>query len=278
MNEKKVFIVLINYNQWELTTQCLKSLAELTWRNFEVVIVDNASNASAPSWDEFPFKTILIENSENRGFGAACNIGMRYGIDNGAAYIWLLNNDTIVDAGALIALVEKLEESPANGAAGSMLLNEDGTLQTVGGGFVRMPGCYTLNNFDLAVAGELDFLTGASILLRSEVLSRDSLFFDENIFLYWEDVDLCWRLRKKGWKLAVAVDSRIVHLEGASIRNEALKDARSFKSVMYFAAMHSNRLLFSKCRIVFDRVIKKLLKMRFLWFFKFIKYSLSLDK
>lgn len=253
-----------------MTAQCLNSLCLLDYPDFEVILVDNASDSPPPAeiTSIIP-ETVLIRNNANFGFGKGNNPGIRRAMENGAEFVWLLNNDTEVMSDTLSLLVSKISESAKTGAVGTEILDfESETVQVWGGGLVNLRRFYTRNLRAASPGVTPDYLTAASILLRTEALKQTGLF-DEKFFMYWEDVDLCLRLKQNGWTLAVADGAKILHMEGSSSDSVA-KDYYAFRSVLYFASKYSTNYAAAVCWIVFDRIIKKLLMLNFVWFFKFM--------
>jgi GT2 family glycosyltransferase len=215
----KVCIAILNWNGWPDTVDCLASLQRLDYEEREVVVIDNAStNDSVCRIREQFRKTEIIRLEQNLGFAGGCNAGIRYAFASQAKYVWLLNNDTQADAGALRAMVETAEADPRIGAVGSLIfdMSRPAQLQAWGGGYVNLWCARSSHCTQPTLGDKLDYLTGASLLLRCDALQNVGLL-DERFFMYWEDADLCFRLRNAGWKLAVARDSRVWHKKNASI-------------------------------------------------------------
>ena len=210
-------VIVLNYNGWRDTVECLRSLEEMDYPNYWTVVVDNGSadDSVARIRERFP-EIPLIETGKNLGEPSGNNVGIRRALDEGADYIWVLNNDTIVDPGALGAMVRVAEAHPAVGAVGSVLyyMSEPERVQAWGGGRVLMWWGTSRYLKGPASKGSLHYITGACLLLRSRTL-REVGLLDERFFLYWVDVELGFRLRKAGWSLAVAEDSRVWHNEFA---------------------------------------------------------------
>ncbi len=272
----KVSIVILNWNQWDVTVRCLDSLRLLDYHNFDVIVVDNASDTQPPA--EIPSilpGIILIRNDANYGFGKGNNPGITRAIENGAEFIWLLNNDTVVMPDTLTLLVKKMQESDQTGAVGTEIWDFDNKkIMVWGGGKVNMRRFYTIH-LKSADAAPPDYLTAASILLRAAALKQTGLF-DEKFFMYWEDVDLCLRLKKCGWTLAVADGAKVLHMEGCSSES-VVRDCYSFRSVIYFASKYSDNYVSAVFRITFDRIIKKLVMLKLIWFFKFLYTNIRLQ-
>jgi GT2 family glycosyltransferase len=235
--EPLAFTVLLNWNGWKDTVECLSSLQKLEYGNNRVLVVDNGStnDSVARILAQFP-QVEIIEMGKNLGFAGGCNAGIRAAIDRGAEYVWLLNNDTTVDPGALRAMVARAEADPKVGAVGSAIYSagEPERLQAWGGGYVNFWLGHS-RHFLSAVSDEkIQFLTAASLLLRRPALESFGLF-DEGFFMYWEDADYCSRLRRAGWRLAVAGGSKVFHKEQGSVgKKSALLDTYFNRSAMRF--------------------------------------------
>lgn len=244
----KVTVVLLIWNGWHHTSLCLSSLEQLDYPNFNVVVIDNGSTdgSAARIRDTFPWAKVM-ENGKNLGFAGGCNAGIRCAQQQGSDYIWLLNNDTTVDPGALRAMVEKAQTNPTIGAVGSVIyfMDEPTRLQCWGGGYV---------NFWLGKSGhylkevaddKIEFITGCSLLLSRAAVDEIGAL-DEGFFMYWEDVDICFRLRHAGWLLAVAADSKLWHKGYTSIGKGKVSSYRDFNSSAgHFFRKHAPSPLFS---------------------------------
>lgn len=262
----RVYVLLLNWNGWRDTLECLASLQHLEYDNFSVVVLDNGSTDDSVKriQEAFP-SVILIENGQNRGFAAGNNVGIQYALERGGDYIWLLNNDTIVDPNALSALVEMAESNPRLGAVGSVLyyLEEPGRVQAWGGGWVSLV-FGTAMHFTSPVSRErIGYLTGASILIRRAALEHVG-YLDEGFFMYWEDVDYCFRLRKAGWQLAVAGESRVLHKESSSVSGRSpARDLLAGISAVRFFRRHAPVPILPLVLGAGVRVTKRLLAGRF---------------
>ncbi len=227
-----VHIVLLNYGGWRDTLECLDSLEGLDYPNYRTVVVDNAS----PDGSEAELRRArpdlsMIQSGANLGFAGGNNLGIRHALERGAHYVWLLNNDTVVEAASLTKLVETAEAEPSVGMVGSKLLFYDAPdrLQAAGGGRLLAPlGLTTEFGRDARDDGSwdkplaLDHLSGASMLVRREAIEAVGLM-DESYFMYREETDWCLRMRFAGWELRYAWGSRVWHKEG---RSAGYKSAR----------------------------------------------------
>lgn len=240
---KSVWIVLLNWNGWRDTIDCLASVEKLHYPNFRVVVVDNGStnDSVAQIRRAFPGQLIL-ESPTNLGFAGGCNVGIKRAMSEGADYVWLLNNDTIVDPKALNALVERAEAAaPSVGAVGSVLyfMDRPDRIQIWGGGYVnfwsgRSP------SFDAPTSEQkIEFICGGSMLISRAALLSVGLL-DEGFFVYWEDTDYCFRLRKAGFLLAVAPESKVLHKGSASFgKGGVALDTYSTRSAARFFGKHA---------------------------------------
>lgn len=238
----ELVVAIVNYCTPDLVIDCLRSLAEhrAECPSMAVVVADNAS----PDRSAEPIASAIAENGwgawaelmrmpHNGGFGYGNNAIIRKHLlsPHPPKYIWLLNSDTVVRAGAITALLEFMERHPDVGAAGSRLEDPDGTAQHSAFRFPSIASEFEAS-IRLGVVTRLldrwriappivdrdtsvDWLSGASLLIRSEVL-RQVGDFDETYFLYYEETDLCRRLSEGGWRCWYVPESRVVHLVGKS--------------------------------------------------------------
>lgn len=214
---KRVEVVVLNWNGWRDTLVCLESLQRLSYPNFGLIVVDNGSTDGSQDEIEARFPAInVLQTGANLGFGGGCNAGIRRALEQGADYVWLINSDTTVDADALTELVRVADEQAEAGAVGSVLYEADQPeqIQLWGGGKVRL---WTGFSRHQTCSAQLDFVSGASMLLRREAIEQVGVFDDQTFFMYWEDSDLGFRLRRAGWQLAVAEKSRVWHKLSASL-------------------------------------------------------------
>jgi GT2 family glycosyltransferase len=237
-----VYVILLNWHGWRDTIGCLRSLEALDYPNCRVVVIDNGSTdeSVARIRDAFP-DISLIETGKNLGFAGGNNVGIRYALERGAEYVWLLNTDTAVDPHALSAMVEAGETDPKIGAVGSVLyhMDEPDQVQAWGGGRVRLWWGVPRLITEPVSGGSVPFIIGASLLIKSEAM-REVGLLDEDFFMYWEDIEFSFRLRKVGWKTTVATNSRIRHKESGSLSKKSLlKDVYfNASAVRFFAKNH----------------------------------------
>jgi len=212
-----VYIILVNWNKWQHTVECITSLLPLIYVNYKIIVVDNASTDGSVKYirDACPAVTVLI-NAKNRGFSGGNNVGINLALEQGADYVWLLNNDTVVDPDALSELIRKAELDMRYAVVGSALFDyyAPHKLQTIGG--IRIKGWSGAFGVPRRSDDEpMDYVTGASMLIRTDAIKNIGCL-DESYFFYWEDREFCYRAKLGGYKLASTSGSKVYHKEGVS--------------------------------------------------------------
>lgn len=220
----KVIIVLVNWNQYKDTIECLESLKKIDYDNYKVVVVDNASIDNSINSVRSNFQDIeIIQNKENLGFSEGSNVGMRYALEQNADYVLLLNNDTIVDSNFLIELIKVIEKNSEIGMVGPKIYDYyTGRISSAGGaidwwrGLGIHIGDNKLDKGQFDFNKEFTFLTGCCWLVKKELLYKVGMF-DNRYFVYMEDVEFCVRTVKLGYKLFFVPKSRIWHKVSPSL-------------------------------------------------------------
>jgi GT2 family glycosyltransferase len=213
-----VSCVLVNWNGWQDTIECLHSLSRQRHPNLHVIVVDNGStNDSASRIREAHPWVTLVETGSNLGFPGGCNVGTRLGLQHGAEYIWLLNNDTVAPDDTLCKLLREAEANPRAGAIGAVLyyMHDPKQVQAWGGGRLNLwTGFVSHFTRPTSLEGNT-YLTGACILIPRRVCDEVGLLY-EGFFMYCDDSDFGLRLRRAGYEIAIAKDTAVLHKEGAS--------------------------------------------------------------
>ena len=220
-----VYIIILNWNGLQDTIECLDSVIKLNYSNFRLVVVDNNSTDGSTNIisRNYP-KVIVIKNEENLGYAKGNNVGIRYALENNADYLWVLNNDTLVEQNALLNMVIEAEANPHTGIIGSKIyyLNSAKRIWFAGAMINWSRGISNhigMNETDVGqydYVKEIDRVAGCSMLVKREVCNRVGLF-DENLFLYVEEVDWCVRARRAGFKCLFVPSSIVYHRGLASI-------------------------------------------------------------
>jgi GT2 family glycosyltransferase len=224
-------VIIVSFNTRELTLACVQSVfAAMGDLALEVIVVDNASTDETVAALRATCAHVrIIANSRNLGFARGNNAGLAA---TQGRYLLALNSDTLVQPGALRALVNFMDAHLDAGACGPMLLNEDGSLQPSGRPlpsvwrlFVDMTKMYRLWQRDVFEQRGRDYnlparigeVSGAALLIRRGVYERVG-GFDEKLFAYYEDVDLCKRIGDAGYAIYYVPDAKIIHLWKRSSR------------------------------------------------------------
>jgi len=270
-------VLLVNWNGWKDTIECLESVQQSLGVSFRLVVCDNGSQdhsldkiAAWASAGGTPFvrydraqaerggqaeenaPLVLIQTGANLGFAGGNNVGLRYCLAHGGFdYVWVLNNDTVVAPDALVQLVARMQQDPAIGMCGSKLVfyHHRDTVQAYGGsafdarrGVVVPIGQFQPVNAvcDVpAVEAHMAYVVGASMLVSKTFLQTVGLMC-EDYFLYFEEIDWAFRARGK-FKLAYADASVVWHKEGGSIGSSSTREA-SATSTRY---LYRNRIIFN---------------------------------
>lgn len=225
MKEKNdLFIILLNYNSAEDTIECINSIIEKEIKiEYTIVVVDNYSTDDSTSKLRNIENIVLIESDKNEGFASGNNLGIKYAMNNGAKYILLLNNDTIIEENAISNQLKAFEHDKEIGIMGSRIMyyyNRD-LINYCGGNINWFRGntkhCRLKEKFNESIpkVEYTEFITGCSMLIKREVIEKVG-YLPEEYFMYYEDLDYCIQTKDKGYKLAVATDSVIYHKVSAS--------------------------------------------------------------
>ncbi len=263
----KVYIILVNYNGWKDTLECLESILKNDYTNYQIIVVDNNSLDNSfnyiinwangfeevvySNYSELIYLTqplskkpleyvsyinneislhkikekeenlnnpiIFIQSDKNDGFASGNNIAIQYAMEkNDFEYIWLLNNDTVIQKDSLISLVTFAKTNNL-GLTGSKLFNyfEPSVVQAYGGHINKFFGTSTHILKEEDIPSKLDYIVGASFLIDKKVIDKIGLL-PEDYFLFYEETDYCFKTKNAGFKIDVDVNSIIYHKEGIS--------------------------------------------------------------
>lgn len=244
MNMTKVFVVILNWNGWKDTVECLKSIYKLKVKNFElfVVVVDNAStDDSVMQLKKYNKKNKhknlkIITCSNNLGYTGGNNVGISYAMKKKADFVMVLNNDTVVDPNLIIEFLKTARKYPKVGIISPKIYfakgyefhnnryknNELGKVIWSAGGemdwdnvFGRNRGVDEVDQGQYDEVEEVEFATGTCMFLRAQTI-KDIGKFDEKYFMYFEDVDLSQKALKNEWQIIYQPKALIWHKVGRS--------------------------------------------------------------
>jgi hypothetical protein len=222
-------VIIVSWNTKKLLDDCIKSIFKYTKElNFEVIVIDNGSTDGSPQMIKAKFaKVILIKNKDNLGFTKANNQGIKAAKGD---YIVLLNSDAYLIENAFKTLLEAAKSKNSKAVLAPLLLNENRTIQQSVGFFPNLPQVFLWMSFldDLPLGQffkpyhvdhdsfykkekEVDWLTGAAMFLPKGIITNAGLL-NEEIFMYGEDVEWCFRIKKAGYKIFLCPQAKIVHI------------------------------------------------------------------
>jgi hypothetical protein len=225
-------IVIVNHNTKKLTEQTIRAVFDTTEGiTYEIIVADNSSKADEV-FDIDDKRVIVIKNVENKGFGNACNIGAE--IAKGR-YVLFLNSDTIMQKGTLESCVKYMDSDAKIGCLGIKTLLADGSFDhgckrgfpTPFNSFCYVmklhkifPKCkkfggYTMSHLGIDETNDVDSVSGAFMMIPKGLLDKTG-GFDERIFMYGEDIDLCYRIKMMGYRVVYYADAWMIHLKGQS--------------------------------------------------------------
>ena len=238
-------IIILNYNTKDLTIECLNSFVdqykqELDRAWFEVILVDNAStDGSLEALKELKITGLkIVESKENLGFSKGCNLGAKNATGE---YLLFLNSDTEIKDQGFIKMLDYIKKNENVGILGGALKNENGANQSSAGKF------YNLLNLFLMLIGferfgflresprfikQVDWVSGACLMIKGKVFEKIGRF-EKDLFMYGEDMELCFRARKKGFATYFYPEITLFHKErGSSSRTFAIQHI--YKAILFF--------------------------------------------
>lgn len=241
MKQPYLITVILNTNRRDDTLACLDSLAQSTYPNHKIIVLDNASTDGSVEAIQEKFPAVeIISLTENRGYAGNNNVGIKAALAQGADWVLVLNEDTILDPACLAQLIEVGESDSAIGIVGPLVyhFDEPNILQSAGG---RLSpywegshiGQNELDSGQFSSPCDVHWISGCAILVRRSVIEQVGML-DERFFYYWEETEWCLRTSRAGW--------RIVHVPQAKLWHKGVqRDYRPKPSVTYYSTR--NRLL-----------------------------------
>ena len=221
----KVFIIILNFNSFEDTKECLISLQKIDYNNYEIVVVDNSSTDDSYEKLKKEFHTYnILKCNENLGYANGNNLGIKYALENGADYVCILNNDVVVENNFLTKIIKTMENTKDIGLAGPCICNyEDKNIIQAMGANINLyngltQGKYKGWKYDNIPHKDafVDYLGGACFVCRKEVFEKIGLI-PENYFLFFEETEFCFKAAKEGYKLLCVYESKIYHKGSSTI-------------------------------------------------------------
>ncbi len=256
-----ISIIIVNWNTKDLLERCLNCVTATAGAvSYELIVVDNASIDGSTDMLRAQYPQVrLVENSQNIGFARANNQGLA--IARGRYYL-LLNSDAFVNPGAIPAMVKFMDRQADAGACGCRLYYEDGGLQRSAYSFTtlwtelwqtlwldrlfprsKIFGKYHLTYWNMDDTRQVDSIMGAVMLLRAEAICQVGTL-DDRYFMYSEEMDLCYRLKKAGWKVYYFPEASAIHIWGGSSQKVQTETTflRLYHSRVRYFRKHYSRL------------------------------------
>ena len=227
----KVAVIVLNWNNAPDTLNCLESLHRQDYENFEIVVVDNGStDDSVQAVNSVSYDLRLFELESNTGYSEGNNVGIRHALEQGADYVLIVNNDTVVSPSMLRKLVQFAESRPAAGLVGPMMycLGKADTVFAAGS-FIQWHKGLTWHrgmfepaaNYDnLSEPEPVDFISGCGILMKTSLIRRAGLL-DPEYYLNFEDVEWAVRIRRLGAEVWLVPQARLWHRVSASLGQDS---------------------------------------------------------
>ncbi|RYG03286.1 MAG: glycosyltransferase, partial [Chitinophagaceae bacterium] len=253
-DQPMVSVIIPVYNAWRMNVKCLRAILSHTSDvSYEIIIADDCSTDETRNIASYFENIIHVRNDKNLGFLLNCNNAAKYARGK---YIHFLNNDTEPRAGWLSSLVMVMEKNPLAGMAGSKLVYPDGRLQEAGGIIWKDASGWNFGHHQNPEAPqfnyvkEVDYISGASIMIRAELWKELGGFDVQYSPAYCEDSDIAFAIREKGYKVLYQPMSVVVHYEGYSHGSDTEKSAIS--NTKEYQVIN-NRKFYEKWKTVLER-------------------------
>ena len=240
----KIVAIILNTNRKMDTLACIQSIEENHYPNIQIVVLDNASNDGSVGAikTRYPQVSILVLN-ENKGYAGNNNVGLEFAIKLNPDWIFVLNEDIILEKDALDLMMREASENPKAGIIGPLVyhFDEPEIIQSAGGSFTKNGDSVHISQNEKDSGQyeqpfEVPWISGCAIGVRLEAIQQAGLI-DERFFYYWEETDWCFRIKAFGWKAIIVPKAKIWH---KGVQRNYIPSP----NVTYYATR--NRLLFYK--------------------------------
>lgn len=271
----KLSIIVINYNSGAYLRNCIESIRDNLkgYSDFEILVIDNNSHDESLALLEDRFSHIrILKNGANLGFVKAANLGIA---NTKSEYVLISNPDIRFLDKNIFSMVAFLDENPSIGICGPLQVFEDGSAQSgpsrFNGIFSELKfiaGTYFINNLfrdkKFVKPVECDYVLGSSMLIRRAVFETAGLF-DENIFMFAEEEEFCFRAKRKGWKVFFYPFSKVIHYGEKSFKGlEDMRIINQRMSALYYYSKRYNRFFMILARMLF--IINTIMRIIFIGF------------
>ncbi|UOF91396.1 glycosyltransferase family 2 protein [Fodinisporobacter ferrooxydans] len=240
---KEVAVIICNWNKKDYVLKCIESVKQSTFTNYDLYVVDNAStDGSAQAIRElYKNDVILIENEVNKGGSGGFNTGIKEALKKDYKYLYLLDNDVFIDSEALQELYRYLENHEEVGVVGSKIyvMDQPDLVQEIGARINWKTFDMELNYYRYIDDGtlpevvECDYVPACSMLVRAGAVKKAGTI-DEEYFLYWDDIDWCYRIQLAGYKIVAYAKSKVWHKGGGKGRNDTFGNYFMWRNRVHF--------------------------------------------
>lgn len=277
-NSDNICIILVNYNGYDDTVECIKSIQKSNYDNYKIIIVDNGSNDKEKLLNDDYINDVadIIISEDNLGFSGGNNLGIKYAKDKyNPEYYLLLNNDTVINEDTISNLKKGFDFDDRAGIVTGKIyyFSDPKTIWAAGGkfdfntGIADQPELGKVDNENKYEGTyEISFATGCTMLISKDVI--DSVgYLEENYFLYAEDTDYCCRVLKEGFKIIYTGKAIIYHKVSASTgKQSTMQQYYMFRNNLYIIQKYCNKPVYGYIRRIY-RTIKEM---------KYEHYSLNI--
>lgn len=247
-------IIIVNWNLKEDTAACITSILEAGIELEQVILIDNASTdgSVAAMKEKFGPSLKIIETESNLGFAGGTNLGIRHALDSQVSWLFLLNNDTVVEPGMFSELAKAVHDTPKYGIVAPLIFYYDAPEIIWSAGDRLILGTMATRNSyhkkhkpeGLPTILDVDFVTGSGMLVRREVFEKIGLL-DTSLFMYAEEVDFIWRARLAGYQVGCVTNAHLLHKVSLSANRDRPKQRYlRIRNQIYFYRKYTHGLQF----------------------------------
>jgi len=250
-----VYILILNYNNFLKTIDCINSIFKSKYKKYKIIIIDNNSSDNSKNnlnkWIKInKYNSIqLIHNSRNGGYAYGNNKGIEIALKNeDCKYIWVLNNDALIDENTLLELINYSDSSDMT-IYGSKIINyNDSKIESIGG-IINKNNLKTSHNIYKNI--DIDYIPGVSLFFNKDIVLKIG-YFPEEYFMYYEDVDWCTKALKNNIKLMIAINSLVYHNKNKSSK---IKIRSLYNRIRYCIKYHPLKILNVLYGIIFKNYL-----------------------
>lgn len=249
----KVSIVILNWNNYPETSNCLEKIRKLTYPNYRIIIVDNGSTDGSGKQLAEQHSYEVIFNDENVGFAAGANVGIEKALSEGSEYVLLLNNDAYPKNDFLTPLVDSIQKRDHVAIVGPIQYDFSGNIFYAGADLNEYTITSRIYNKPISMEEcyQTDWVSGGAMLISSKFIESHGKL-EESFFFGMEDVEMSYRARKQGWKTLVVPTAKVYHKVGGSAGNSnAFRYYHSTRNRLVFIDMYLTNIKLASATIFF---------------------------